>query len=68
MLVGVGPTCAKYLGLDYINHPDDVEEFKKKIDARVKEIGQFEFWIPKSQIREYVKGNRLKFLTEKFYK
>lgn len=68
MLVGVGPTCAKYLGLDYINHPDDVEEFKKKIDARVKEIGQFEFWIPKSQIREYVKGNRLKFLAEKFYK
>jgi hypothetical protein len=68
MLVGVGSTCAKYMGLNYITDPKDVESFKEEIDKKVQEIGTFEFWIPKTQIREYVKGNRLKFLAEKFYK
>jgi hypothetical protein len=45
-----------------------MESFRNEINKKVQDLGEFEFWLPKSQIKEYVKGHRLKFLAEKFYK
>jgi hypothetical protein len=68
MMVGIGSTCSKYLGVNYPVAKEQVEDFRKSIDQKVQELGEFEFWLPKKQIKEYVKGHRLKFLAEKFYK
>ncbi len=38
-----------------------------RLALRIEEIGEFEFWLPKSQIKEYVQGGRFKFLAERFY-
>jgi hypothetical protein len=42
-----------------------VARFHEELALRVEEIGEFEFWLPKSQIREFVQGGRFKFLAEK---
>jgi hypothetical protein len=68
MMAGIGSTCSKYLGVNYPVSKEEVEDFRKSIDNKVAQLGEFEFWLPKTQIKEYVKGHRLKFLTEKFYK
>jgi hypothetical protein len=67
MMAGIGSTCSKYLGVNYPVTKEEVEDFRKSIDKKVQELGEFEFWLPKKQIKEYVKGHRLKFLSEKFY-
>jgi hypothetical protein len=63
-LVGVGPTCSKYLGLKYLNSVEEVESFRESVNKRVEEVGTFDFWLPYNQVREYIKGNRLKNLTK----
>ena len=69
LAAGVGPVCSKYVGIPkYVTSIEEVKSFKDNLDKIAENFGSFEFWIPKSQIKEYVKGNRLKFLSEKFYK
>lgn len=67
ILTGMGPICAKNLRLKYIKDKVEVARFHEELALRVEEIGEFEFWIPKAQIREFVQGGRFKFLAEKFY-
>lgn len=69
MAAGVGPVCATFMGMKkYLTTVESAKEFKMELDKIADSFGTFEFWIPKTQIKEYVKGNRLKFLSEKFYK
>ena len=68
MMAGIGSTCAGDLGSKYPVSFEEMEAFRSDINKKVQDLGEFEFWLPKSQIKEYVKGHRLKFLAEKFYK
>ena len=68
MMAGIGSTCAGYLGSKYPVSFEEMEAFRSDINKKVQDLGEFEFWLPKSQIKEYVKGHRLKFLAETFYK
>jgi hypothetical protein len=68
MMAGIGSTCAGHLGSKYPVSFEEMEAFRSDINKKVQDLGEFEFWLPKSQIKEYVKGHRLKFLAEKFYK
>lgn len=67
ILTGMGPICSKNLRLKYIKDKSEVARFHEELALRIEEIGEFEFWLPKSQIREYVQGGRFKFLAERFY-
>jgi hypothetical protein len=49
---GVGPICAKKLGIPYVKNQEDVLVFKKLLKLKIDEIGDLTFWIPKSQIVE----------------
>lgn len=49
---GVGPVCAKKLGIPYVKNQEDVAVFKKMLQLKVDEIGDLTFWVPKSQIVE----------------
>jgi len=68
MMAGIGSTCAGHLNSKYPVSFEEMEAFRSDINKKVQDLGEFEFWLPKSQIKEYVKGHRLKFLAEKFYK
>ena len=67
ILTGIGPICSKNLGVRYIKNKNEVERYKVELAERIEQIGEFEFWLPKSQIREYVSNKRFKFLAERFY-
>jgi len=47
---GLGPVCAKKLGVKYITHMADISRFKTDLQKRIEEIGAFEVWIPRSQV------------------
>ena len=47
---GLGPVCAKKLGVKYITNLNDVARFKSDLQKRIEEIGSFEVWIPRSQV------------------
>lgn len=49
-LTGIGPVCAKYVGVDHPKSKNDVVKFKEDMSKRIDEIGEFEFWIPKKSI------------------
>jgi len=49
---GVGPICAKKLGIPYVKNQEDVLVFKKLLKLKIDEIGDLTFWVPKSQIVE----------------
>jgi hypothetical protein len=49
---GVGPVCAKNLGIPYVKKQEDVAVFKKLLSLKIEEIGDLTFWVPKSQIVE----------------
>ena len=51
MLTRMGKTCAKHMGVEYITNVDDADRFREEYLKRVDEIGEFEFWIPNSQIK-----------------
>ena len=67
ILTGMGPICAKNLKVRYIKDKTEAARFHEELALRVEEIGEFEFWLPKTQIREFVQGGRFKFLAERFY-
>ena len=52
-VTGIGPVCAKYVGVEHPKSKDDVEQFKVDISNKIDEIGEFEFWIPKRAIVEW---------------
>jgi hypothetical protein len=51
MLTRMGKTCAKHMGVEYITNVNDADRFREEYLKRVDEIGEFEFWIPNSQIK-----------------
>jgi hypothetical protein len=53
MLTGLGKTCAKHVGVPYITDKSQSESFRLEYMKRVDEIGEMEFWIPKSQIKTW---------------
>jgi len=52
-VTGIGPVCAKYVGVEHPKSKDDVEQFKVDISNKIDEIGEFVFWIPKRAIVEW---------------
>jgi hypothetical protein len=52
-VTGIGPICAKYVGVEHPKTKDEVQKFKDNMSKRIDEIGEFEFWIPKSQVKEW---------------
>jgi len=49
-LTGIGPVCAKYVGVEHTKTKEDVEKFKEDMSKKIDEIGEFEFWIPKRAV------------------
>lgn len=50
MLTRMGKTCAKHMGVEYITDSSQSERFRNEYLAKVEEIGEMDFWIPKSKI------------------
>ena len=50
MITKMGKTCAKHMKIEYITDRSQAERFRNDYMKRVEEIGEMEFWIPKSQI------------------
>jgi hypothetical protein len=53
MLTGLGKICASHVGVPYITDKTQAESFRFEYMKRVDEIGEMEFWIPKSQIKTW---------------
>lgn len=53
MLTNMGKTCARHLGVEYITNREQAVEFRERYLKKVEEIGEMEFWIPKSQIKKW---------------
>ena len=50
MLTKMGKTCAKHVGVEYITDSSQAERFRNEYLTKVEEIGEMEFWVPKSRI------------------
>jgi hypothetical protein len=53
MLTKMGKTCSKHMKVEYIKDKSEVERFRNDYLKRVEEIGNMEFWVPKSQIKKW---------------
>lgn len=53
ILTGMGKTCAKNTGVKYAKDRSDIVRFKEDLQKRVDEIGEFDFWIPKTQVQQW---------------
>jgi hypothetical protein len=53
MLTGVGKTCATHMGIPYITDISQADRFREDYLRRVEEIGEMEFWVPKSQVKKW---------------
>ena len=53
MLTGMGKICAKHVGVEYITDKSQANRFREEYLKRVDEIGEMEFWVPKSQIKKW---------------
>ena len=53
MLTKMGKTCAKHMKVEYIKDVSEVARFREDYLKRVDEIGEFEFTVPKNQIRKW---------------
>ena len=51
MLSNVGKTCSSHVGLPYLTDKSQAEQYRQEYLKRVEEIGEMEFWVPKSQIK-----------------
>ena len=56
MLTTMGKTCAKHMGVEYIKDKSQADRFREDYLKRVEEIGVMEFWVPKSQLKNW-EGN-----------
>ena len=64
MLTQMGKTCAKHMKVEYIKDKSQADRFRQEYLKRVEEIGVMEFWVPKSQLKNW-EGNS-NFLLEIF--
>lgn len=53
MLTKMGKTCAKHMKVEYIKDVSEAARFREDYLKRVDEIGEFEFTVPKNQIRKW---------------
>ena len=53
MLTGLGKICASHVGVPYITDASQAKQFREEYMKRVEEIGEMEFWVPKSQIKTW---------------
>jgi len=53
MLTNVGKTCAGHMKINYITDRTQADEFRERYLKRVEELGEFEFWVPKNQIKKW---------------
>lgn len=53
MLTNMGKICAGHMGIEYITDRSQAEKFREEYLKRVEEIGEMEFWVPKSQIKKW---------------
>jgi hypothetical protein len=53
MLTGVGKTCANHMRIPYITDISQADRFREDYLKRVEEIGEMEFWVPKSQVKKW---------------
>ena len=53
MLTGMGKICAGHVGVEYIKDASETQRFRDEYLRRVDEIGEMEFWVPKSQIKKW---------------
>ena len=56
MLTKMGKTCAKHMKVEYIKDKSQADRFREDYLKRVEEIGVMEFWVPKSQLKNW-EGN-----------
>ena len=59
---GMGPVCAKYLGIKRPTTKAEIAEFNKNLKEKIEEMGEFEFWIPKSHIKNAM--GHMKYILE----
>jgi hypothetical protein len=57
MLTKMGKTCAKHMGVEYITDKSQADRFREEYLKRVEEIGEMEFWVPKSKIVKWEGDN-----------
>jgi hypothetical protein len=53
MLTNMGKICAGHMGVEYITDASQADRFREEYLKRVEELGTFEFWVPKSQIKKW---------------
>jgi hypothetical protein len=53
MLTQMGKTCAKHMKVEYIKDKSQADRFREEYLKRVEEIGVMEFWVPKSQLKNW---------------
>lgn len=58
-VTGIGPVCAKYVGVPHPQTKADVEKFMEDMSQKIDEIGEFEFWIPKRAIVKWEGKGRI---------
>ena len=56
MLTGVGKICSKKTGIPYLTDKSQAEMYRENYLKRINELGEFVFWIPKSQIKKWEGG------------
>lgn len=52
-MTGIGPVCSKYVGVEHPVNKADLPIYREKINEKIDEVGEFEFWIPKRGITEW---------------
>ena len=50
MLTRMGKICASHMGVEYITDKSQADRFREEYLKKVDEIGEMEFWVPKSKI------------------
>jgi hypothetical protein len=53
MLTNMGKICAGHMGVEYITDASQADRFREEYLKRVEEIGEMQFWVPKSQIKKW---------------
>lgn len=53
MATNMGKICARHVGVPYITDVNQVDTFREEYLKRVEEIGEMEFWVPKTQIKKW---------------
>jgi hypothetical protein len=51
MLSGVGKLCSAHVGVPYLTNKSQSEKYRNEYLKKIDEIGEMEFWVPKSQIK-----------------